>query len=103
MRIKVPHDLLPGANRDTVGLMLYLREGIKEYTKNYPMTAEETIAALCFMAGSASAQRSAHSAHSVKALRDIAIDNIDRGIRSATEADNGGALVSQLEGNQLDG
>lgn len=97
-----PPDYLPGADRKTIGLMLALRDTIGAFTQRYPMTAEETIAALCFMAGSAAAQPEAHSMHGTKHLRAVAIDNIDRGVRSV-ETGNGGALMGTLEGNRLDG
>ncbi len=67
-------------------LALALGETIQRFTLVQPMTAEDVIAVLCFTAGSAMAQKRAHSLHSTKTLRDLGVRNIDHGIQSAKSA-----------------
>lgn len=72
-----------GLDPATVGLLLALGNTIKQFTLHTPMTAEATIEALCFVAGSAMAQSEAHSKHSTRQLRELGIARIDKGIESA--------------------
>lgn len=72
-----------GFDPKTVALSMALGNVIHQFTTHTPMTAEEVIKALCFTAGSACAQKAAHSKHTTRQQREMAIDAIDKGISSA--------------------
>lgn len=82
-----------GLNEKQVILGFELRNTIFEFTKRTPMTAEDVIKALCFVAGSACGQKEAHSVHSTKQLRNMAVTTIDKGIDSA-RGDNRPKLIN---------
>jgi hypothetical protein len=60
-----------------------IRHLIVQQTLVAPMTAEDIIGCLAFIAGSAAGQKEAHSAHNTRELRNMAIAYLDAGIQSA--------------------
>jgi hypothetical protein len=72
-----------GMDPRSVALLLALGETIRTFTQRTPMTAELVIEALAFTAGSACGQREAHSKHSTRQLREMAVSSLDNGIDSA--------------------
>ncbi len=78
-----------GMDPRSVALMLAMGNLIGSFTKSTPMTAELVIEALAFTAGSACGQREAHSKHSTRQLREMAVSSLDNGIDSARGERNG--------------
>ncbi len=72
-----------GMDPRSVALLLTLGEAISKFTTTTPMTAELVIEALAFTAGSACGQKAAHSKHSTRQLREMAVSALDNGIDSA--------------------
>lgn len=69
---------------DKTGILAHaIRITIMNQTKLLPMTAEDVIGVLCFMAGSAAGQKEAHSRHSPRQLREMAISYLDAGMQAA--------------------
>lgn len=81
-----------GLNEKQVVLAFALREAVFKFTSHTPMTAEDVIRAMSFVVGSACGQKEAHSAHSTKQLRHMAVAALDKGIDSA-RGDNRPKLI----------
>lgn len=62
-------------------------EVIFRFTKRQPMTIEEIVEALTYTAGHALAQKAAKQFATTKALREVAIRSLDRGIKDGEAGD----------------
>ena len=69
-----------------VALSERIRQTIIFHTQATPMTAEDVIAVLAFMAGSAAGQVAAHSKHTARQLREQAVAHIDHGLDGAVKS-----------------
>lgn len=84
---------IAGMEPAQVTLALALGDTIRQFTTTTPMTSEDVIRALAFIAGSACGQPLAHAQYGTKQLRDMAIGSIDKGIDSARGQYDGPKLI----------
>ena len=70
-----------------------LADTIQRFTNHTPMTAEDVIEALCFIAGHAAGQKVAHSAHNSNELRQMGVAAIDKGLEEARNSMKRGSLI----------
>lgn len=64
------------------------------FTQHTPMTIEEIIESMCFVAGHALAQKAAQTFSTKKRLRQVAIAALDRGIDEGSIDRTGGLLIA---------